>query len=69
MRWPLSQDILQIDNTTMNGHAKTPNFAEKLEAFRQSDRERDALVAEVIEGYEKLKVRADLIFTLWYEED
>lgn len=41
----------------MNGHSKsTPDYAERLEAFRKSDQERDALVAEVIEGYEKLKV-------------
>lgn len=40
----------------MNGHIKTVDYAQQLEAFRKSDAERDALVSEVIENYEKLKV-------------
>lgn len=40
----------------MNGYSRPSNYAEQLEAFRKSDADRDALVAEVIENYEKLKV-------------
>lgn len=32
----------------MNGHARSTNYAEQLDAFRKSDADRDALVSEVI---------------------
>jgi hypothetical protein len=38
----------------MNGHIDVPDYAERLEAFRRSDSERDALVAEVLQKYQEL---------------
>ena len=43
----------------MNGHATPPSYLERLEAFRNSDAERDALVAEVLRKYEELKLKYD----------
>lgn len=40
----------------MNG-AVVSRLSERLESFRQSDAERDALVAEVITAYEDLKLK------------
>ncbi|USW48662.1 Putative Zinc finger, CCCH-type [Septoria linicola] len=37
------------------------NYAERLEAFRKSDTERDALVAQVLADYEELKSKVDEI--------
>ena len=42
---------------TMNGHANHTSYADRLEAFRKSDTERDALVAEVIRKYEDLQLK------------
>lgn len=42
---------------TMNGHTTTLSYAGRLEAFRKSDTERDALVAEVIRNYEELQLK------------
>ncbi|CAK4028750.1 hypothetical protein AC579_6757 [Lecanosticta acicola] len=41
----------------MNGLSASPSYAERLEAFRQSDAERDAMVAAVIKELEELKVQ------------
>ena len=41
----------------MNGHVNGTSYGDQLEAFRKSDTERDALVAEVIRKYEELQLR------------
>lgn len=41
----------------MNGHSTTSSYSDRLEAFRQSDAERDALCAEVIRKYEDLQLK------------
>lgn len=41
----------------MNGHTNQASYGERLEAFRKSDTERDALVAEVIRKYEELQLK------------
>lgn len=41
----------------MNGYAASTQYAEQLEAFRKSDAERDALVAQVLKDFEELKVQ------------
>lgn len=45
----------------MNGHdvysAQTPSFLERFEAFRQSDREREAFVADLVQKYQELQVK------------
>lgn len=41
----------------MNGHSNHTSYAERLEAFRRTDTERDALVAEVIRKYEELELK------------
>ena len=41
----------------MNGHANHSSYGDQLEAFRKSDAERDALVAEVIRKYEELQLK------------
>lgn len=42
----------------MNGHANSSSYySERLESFRQSDAERDSLVAEVIRKYEELQLK------------
>lgn len=40
----------------MSGLSASASYAERLEAFRKSDAERDEMVAEVIKELEKLKV-------------
>lgn len=44
----------------MNGHrgsAPTADYLERFEAFRQSDREREAFVADLVQKYQELQVR------------
>jgi hypothetical protein len=42
----------------MNGHANHSSYyADRLEAFRKSDAERDALLVEVIRKYEELQLK------------
>lgn len=42
----------------MNGHANSSSYySDRLESFRQSDAERDALVTEVIRKYEELQLK------------
>jgi hypothetical protein len=45
----------------MNGHdaysAQAPSFLERFEAFRQSDREREAFVADLVQKYQDLQVK------------
>ena len=44
----------------MNGHSNSSSYySERLEAFRQSDADRDALVAEVIRKYEEIQLKYD----------
>lgn len=43
----------------MNGHSALGSYQERLEAFRRSDAERDALVTELITKYEELQARYD----------
>ena len=39
----------------MNGHSAPSSYLDRLEAFRKTDADRDALVAEVIRNYEELQ--------------
>jgi hypothetical protein len=45
----------------MNGHdafsAQAPSFLERFEAFRQSDREREAFVTDLVQKYQELQVK------------
>ena len=41
----------------MNGELVLDNFEDRLEAFRQSDAERDALVTELIRSYQDIKLK------------
>jgi len=48
----------------MNGHdaysaqaPSQPSFLERFEAFRQSDREREAFVADLVQKYQELQVK------------
>ena len=41
----------------MNGHTTPSSYLDRLEAFRKTDAERDALVAEVIRNYEELQLK------------
>ena len=48
----------------MNGHdpygaqaPSQPSFEERFEAFRQSDREREAFVADLVQKYQELQVK------------
>ena len=41
----------------MNGHTTPSSYVDRLEAFRKTDAERDALVAEVIRNYEELQLK------------
>jgi hypothetical protein len=48
----------------MNGHGpygaqapSQPSFEERFEAFRQSDREREAFVADLVQKYQELQVK------------
>ena len=41
----------------MNGHTTQPSYIDRLEGFRKTDAERDALVAEVIRNYEELQMK------------
>lgn len=43
----------------MNGHAIPLDYAARLDAFRKSDSERDALVADLVKNYESLKLKYD----------
>ena len=44
----------------MNGHSGTlDSYTERLEGFRRSDAERDALVAELIKNYAALQLKYD----------
>ncbi|KAF2772936.1 hypothetical protein EJ03DRAFT_286542 [Teratosphaeria nubilosa] len=43
----------------MNGHTGPPSYNERLDAFRKSDAERDALVGEIIQKYEELRTKYD----------
>lgn len=43
----------------MNGHTTPSDYAARLEAFRKSDSDRDALVEELIKNYETLKLKYD----------
>ena len=49
--------IFRQSTRTMNGYAASTQYAEQLEAFRKSDAERDALVAQVLKDFEELKVQ------------
>lgn len=50
--------IFRQSTGTMN-YAASTLYAEQLEAFRKSDAERDALVAQVLKDFDDLKVRAE----------
>ena len=52
---PLQQ--LKQSVFTMNGRTIIPSYAEKLDGFRRSDEERDALIAEIIRDYEELQLK------------
>ena len=41
----------------MNGSLKTSSYAARLDAFRRSDEDRNALVEELIKAYEDLRTR------------
>lgn len=41
----------------MNGHSAAMGYAERLEAFRKSDAERDEMVAEIIRNYHQLQLQ------------
>ena len=41
----------------VNGHTHPPDYLARLEAFRKSDAERDALVAELIRNYAELQLK------------
>lgn len=41
----------------MNGTLTPSDYGDRLEAFRKSDAERDALVAEVLRNYEDLQLK------------
>jgi hypothetical protein len=45
----------------MNGHdafsAQAPSFLERFEAFRQSDREREAFVTDLVQKYQELQIK------------
>ena len=43
----------------MNGHGPPTSYAERLNAFRKSDSDRDDMVNEVIRQYEELKLKYD----------
>ena len=43
--------------TAMNGHTTPSSYVGRLEAFRKTDAERDALVAEVVRQYEELQLK------------
>ncbi|KAH9828890.1 C-x8-c-x5-c-x3-h type zinc finger protein, partial [Teratosphaeria destructans] len=42
---------------TLNGHAEPSSYIQRLDAFRKSDAERDALVAEIIQKYDELRAK------------
>ena len=41
----------------MNGHATLSTYTQRLEAFRKTDAERDAFVAELVRSYEELQLK------------
>jgi len=41
----------------MNGHTTAMSYAERLEGFRKSDADRDAMVTEVIRNFEELQLK------------
>ena len=41
----------------MNGHTTLSSYVDRLETFRKTDAERDALVAEVLRNYEELQIK------------
>lgn len=51
----------------MNGNP-TPDYSARLQAFRKSDEERDALVTEIIQKYEQLKLQYDEKHDDWQNE-
>jgi len=46
-----------VQASIMNGHVKSVGYADRLEAFKRSDAEREALVAELVKNYQELQVR------------